>query len=200
MLERRLRRFPGPHLARLAAALEGPRRQRSALADRVEHVTLRLAVLALPAPPVCVREVHHAPLEERVVLDGQQACLVRPVLEDPALAEQPRDRAARVEAEPRRQRQPVRAVDRRDRVELHGRESTDLGGDVRPSRRPRPCRVAVVRDDVAPELVDGDGLHGRSGRDRDVARLRRDAREPRFDRRSSASRSKPPSSATCVYA
>ena len=157
MLERALRRLPAPHRARIALALERTRGQRAALADRVEHVLLRLAVLALAAPPVRIREMHHAPLEERVVLDGHETCLVRPVLEDPALAEQPRDGAGLVPAEPRGEREPVSAIDRRDGVELHGRQPPDLARHVRGLRRPCPRRVSVVRDEESPELRDRDG-------------------------------------------
>ena len=59
--------------------------------------------------------------------------------------------ASRVGADARDERQAVRAVDGRDRVELHGLEPPDLGRRHR--RRPRGeiARVALVRDDVAPE-------------------------------------------------
>ena len=84
---------------------------------------------------------------------------MRPVLEDPALAEEPRDRALGVVADPRREGQPVR----RPTVEIES-------SWTQPSRRTaaatsaagpaEPGRVALVGDDVATELRDGDRLHG----------------------------------------
>ena len=68
-------------------------------------------------------------------LDREQACLVRPVLEHAARAQQLRHRPRRVAADAREQRQPVAALDGRDRVELHGAQPADrLRHVVRPAR------------------------------------------------------------------
>ena len=72
MLQRALRRLPAPHLARLPPAFEGTRGQSAALANRVDHMHLGLAVVALAAPPVRRLQVHHAALEERVVGHGHR--------------------------------------------------------------------------------------------------------------------------------
>jgi hypothetical protein len=71
VLEGALGRLPRPHLARRATALECARGQGAALADGVEDVPLGVGILPCAAPPVLVHQVHHAPLEERIVLDGQ---------------------------------------------------------------------------------------------------------------------------------
>ena len=104
---------------------------------------------------------------------------MRPVLEDPALAQEPRDRALRVVADPRRERQPVRAADGRDRVELHAAEPVDGRGDVGGTRPAEPRRVALVGNDVPPELCDGDRLHGLVVHG-DVPGHRGDAVDPRL--------------------
>src|SRR5262249_54544427 len=80
VLERALRRLPAPH--RPAPALERARRERALVADPREHVALDGAALgrALATPPVVVAQLVHPELEQRVVLDREQARLVRPVL------------------------------------------------------------------------------------------------------------------------
>ena len=80
----------------------------------------------------------------------------------------------------------MRAVDGRDRVELDAAEPPDRRRDVGGARAAEPRRVALVRDDVAPQLGDGDRLHAsasgrlRSGRSPGRAG---DALEPRLRRR-----------------
>ena len=49
----------------------------------------------------------------------------------------------------------MRAVDGRDRVELHRLQPPDLGRDVVDPRAAEARRVALVRDDVPPERRDG---------------------------------------------
>ena len=74
-----------------------------------------------------------------------------PVLEDPAAAEQARDDALVEAADARRERDPVRAVDGRDRVELDRAEARDLaGGDVCARARALPGGEPSSRD-VPPE-------------------------------------------------
>src|SRR5262249_47741827 len=111
VLERTLRRLPAPHPP-AALPLEGTRGQRAALANRVEDERLAGGPRALSTPPVPGARVDRPPLEQRVVLDGNETGLVRPVLEDRARAEEPADAAGRVPAEPRAECQPVRPVDR----------------------------------------------------------------------------------------
>ncbi len=159
MLEGALGGLPRPHLARCAATLEGAGRECATLADRLEHVLFGFAVLALATPPVLALEMDHAPLEEGVVLDGEEARLVSPVLEDPTLPEQSRHRAGAIPAEPRGQGQPVGTVDGRDGVELDRRQPLDLACDVVRPRRPRSRRVALVRDEEAAKLGNPDRLH-----------------------------------------
>ena len=93
-----------------------------------------------------VREV--APLRH-----GQQARLVRPVLEHATLPAQLVDAVVGQPAEPRGERQPVRPVDRRDRVDLHHAEPLDRRLDLGHRRRPRAGREALA--------VDGDAPRGR---------------------------------------
>jgi hypothetical protein len=108
---------------------------------------------------VTLAEVLHPALEERVVLDRDEASLVRPVLEDPAAPEQAGDGRLRVGAYPRGQRQPVGTVDRRDRIELHGAEPADRRLDVGGSASPEPRRIALVGNEIPPQLRKGDRLH-----------------------------------------
>ena len=85
-LEDHLRRLPVPHPA-AALAVEVAGRQRAALADRREHLLGELGMLrdhvAAPRVMAC-----HPEAEERPLLDRDETGLVRPVLEDPTLAEQ----------------------------------------------------------------------------------------------------------------
>ena len=53
----------------------------------------------------------------------------------------------------------MRAVDGRDRVELHGLQPPDLGGDVLVARPAEACRVALVRDDVPSKLCQRNRAH-----------------------------------------
>ena len=71
-------------------------------------------------------------------------------------------RRARRRRRPRDERQPVRAVDGGDRVELHGLEPADGGGDVVGARAAEARREPLVRDDVAPQRRDA-YTHGRAG-------------------------------------
>ena len=68
---------------------------------------------------------------------------MRPVLEDPAGAEQLRDRRGRVGADPGREREPVAPVDGGDRVELDAREACDRILDLRCAAAPKPAGVAL---------------------------------------------------------
>jgi hypothetical protein len=98
-----------------------------------------------------VAQLVHPPLEQRVVLDRDEAGLVCPVLEDPSRLQQARDRRLLVRPDTRDEREAVRAVDGRDRVELNDAEPRDLGGDVVGARAPEARRVTLMRDDVAAE-------------------------------------------------
>src|SRR5262249_28780994 len=156
VLERALLRLPPPH--RPAPPLERAHGQRTLLADARQHALLDLPPFhgSLAPPPVVVAEREHPPLEEPVVVDRQQARLVRPVFEDAAVAEERRDVGLVVGTEPGREREPVGAIDGRDRVELHGLQPRDLGRDVRCARAPEAAGVALVRDDVAAERRQAD--------------------------------------------
>src|SRR5262249_40688448 len=109
MLERAFFRLPPPH--RPALALERAHGQSALVAYAGEHATLDLAPLGGPlaSPPVVVFQLDHPPLEERVVVDREQTCLVCPVLEDASLAKQPRDLGFVVGADARGQRQSMGA-------------------------------------------------------------------------------------------
>ena len=73
----------------------------------------------------------------------------------------------------------MRAADGRDRVELHAAESVDGRGDVGGTCPPEARCVALVGDDIPPELCDGDRLHGLVLH-RDVPRHGRDTVDPRL--------------------
>jgi len=105
----------------------------------------------------------HRRAEEREILDRQQACLVRPVLEDPPGCEQARDGVARVRADAGAEREPVAAVDRRDRVELDGGEAADRLLDVRLTSAPEARRVALADDDEAAQRREADGRRRYAG-------------------------------------
>ena len=161
MLERALLGLPAPH--RLAPPLERAHRQRALArgsAPSTRRSTLRPSAVRSRPHQCAILQLHHPPLEQRVVLDRQQARLVRPVLEAAALAEQPRDVGLVVRADPRRERDPVRAIDRRDRVELHRLQPADRGRDVVGAGAAEARRVALVRDDVAPQRRDAHRGHG----------------------------------------
>ena len=92
-------------------------------------------------------------------LDRKQRRLVRPVLEDPPLAEQLRDRVARVGADPRAERQPVRAIDCRDRVELHRGQPADRRLDVGRVAAPEPPGETLTCDDEPTHGSERNGHH-----------------------------------------
>ncbi len=161
VLERALRGLPVPH--RLAAPLERADRKRTFVAESRQYLTLDgpAFLCPLPSPPVVIGELDHPALEERVVLDREQAGLVRPVLEDASATEEPRDEALVETADPGRERDPVGAVDGRDRVELNHAEARDLRRDLAGRRPPLPRGVALVRDDVPPERGERNRPHAR---------------------------------------
>ena len=149
-LEHHLRRLPVPHPA-AALPFEVARAERPFLADAGQHGLDEVGMLAQRAvvgAPVAAA-LHDGP-EVGPELDRQQRRLVRPVLEDPPLTEQPRDRVARVGADAHAERQPVRAVDRRDRVELHRRQPADRRLDVCLVAAPKPHREPLASDDEPP--------------------------------------------------
>src|SRR5262249_14769252 len=111
---------------------------------------------SLAAPPVVVAQSQHAALEERVVLDREQARLVGPVLEDATAGEQARDVRLGVGADARGERDPVRAVDGGDRVQLDGAELSDLAGDVVGGGAAEAAGVSLPGDDVPPQRGDAD--------------------------------------------
>ena len=101
------------------------RAERAALADLAQHLLgqLGLALEDVAAPRMRLGEVHHAPAVHRVVLDRDEARFVRPVLEDAPVAHQLRDGSLGIGADARAEREPVAAVDGRDRVELDAAEA-----------------------------------------------------------------------------
>jgi hypothetical protein len=156
-LEHHLRRLPVPHPA-AAVPLEVARAERAFGADALEHRLDEVGVVAEGAvvrAPVAAA-LHHRP-EVRPQLDRQQRRLVRPVLEDAPLAEELRHLFRIERADPRRQLEPVRAVDGRDRVELHRGEAADRGLDVGRARPPVPPGESLRPDDRAPDLRERDG-------------------------------------------
>src|SRR5438105_13422024 len=88
--------------------------------------------------------LHRAPAV-RPQLDGEETGLVRPVLEDAAGGEQLLQLRFGVCADAARQRQPVRAVYRRDRVELHRAETADGRFDVAGRRAADAAGVSLRR-------------------------------------------------------
>ncbi len=118
-------RLPAPHAA-AARSLEVPGAERAAFADLRQHAVgqLRVAVDHRPEPVVRTSLVHTPP-PHRPVADRHQAGLVRPVLEHAALPEQLRDGAAGIAADAAGQGDPVAALDRRDRVQLHAAQPVD---------------------------------------------------------------------------
>ncbi len=84
---------------------------------------------------------------------------MRPVLEHPPGAQQARDRRLVVAPDARAERQPVRPVDGRDRVELDGLQPPDLGGDVLVARPAEASRVALVGDDEPSKLCQRNRAH-----------------------------------------
>jgi hypothetical protein len=127
-----------------------PRAERPFLADALDDLLAepRVALDDVAPPRMCVAVLLHPPLVQAVVLDRQQACLVRPVLEDAALAEQARHRLARVVADAGADRDPVAAVDGRDRVQLDAREAAYGVDHVVRGSAPRARCVALPPDDV----------------------------------------------------
>src|SRR5207253_5040102 len=87
--------------------------------DRLDELAVELERPVVDAPVAAAR---HDVAEVRPELDREQRRLVRPVLEYAATSEQRRN-VPRVErTDSSCERQPVRAVDRGDRVELNGGE------------------------------------------------------------------------------
>ena len=139
--------IPPPPAPSKSAEPSGPRSRTSASTragdsgSRVDH----------RAPPAVDAVLAHPPAEERPLLDGQQAGLVGPVLEQPPVGQQRRRRPARHGADTRGEHEPVRAVDRRDRVELDAGEPPHRLGHVVGPAAPESRREPLVRDDVAPQ-------------------------------------------------
>ena len=159
--EHHLRRLPVPHAA-ATLALEVPGAERALGADPLEHRLDEVAVLAQGAvvgAPV-TRARHHG-AEVRPQLDREQARLVGPVLEDPPLAQQAVHRVAGNHADPRRQRQAVRAIDGRDRVELNCRQPANRRLDLGARRAPEPRGESLPGDDESPHRRDGRDLPAR---------------------------------------
>ena len=168
-VEHHLRRLPVPHAAgTVTAPFEVPRAERALGPDALEHGLDKLAVLAhrdVMTPPMAAA-LHHS-AKVRPQLDRQQRRLVRPVLEDPPLAKQALDRPVRDGSDARRQRQPVRAIDGRDRVELHRRQAPDRRLDLDRPSPSEPRRELLLRHDEPPqrgELLSRDGRDSRAGR------------------------------------
>ena len=123
--------------------------------DLVCEVRMRLLDGAVPAAPA----VAHRADEERPILDGQEAGLVRPVLEDSALLEEPRDHSLAIDADARGQRDPMAALDGRDRVELDAGDPVDRLLDLACRRRPPARGVALRVDNEAAEGRESDRAH-----------------------------------------
>src|SRR5581483_456070 len=119
--------------------------------DEVGVLAQRAFVRAPVAGPV------HRPPEVRPELDRQQARLVRPVLEQPPAAEQPRHDRLVERTDARAERQPVGTVDRRDRVELHRRQPAHRGLDVVDPRAPEARRESLPRYEEAAQRRDAHG-------------------------------------------
>ncbi len=92
--------------------------------------------------------VHHG-AEMRPQLDRQQRGFVRPVLEDAPCAQQRGHGVVAERSDPRPDRQPVRAIDRGDRIELHRRQPADHLLDVAVGGAAKPRRVTLAADDEA---------------------------------------------------
>src|SRR5205814_4213924 len=93
----------------------------------------------------------HRAAAVRPELDWEEARLVRPVLEDAAGGEQALQLRLVIGADPARQREPVGAVDRRDRVELDGAQPTDSLFDLIGLRPAEARRVRLRGDDEPPD-------------------------------------------------
>ena len=90
-------------------------------------------------------------------LDGEEAGLVRPVLEDAPRGEQALQFRFVVCADAAREREPVRPVDRRDRVELDRPEPPDSTFDVAGSSVAEARRVALGGHHEPPDRGEADG-------------------------------------------
>ena len=110
-----------------------------------------VAERAVVRAPVA-RAVHHE-VEVRPQLDRQQRRLVRPVLEDPSVGEEARDGLRREGADARADREPVRAIDGRDRVELHRRQPANRVLHVALGRAAESGCEALAPDDQAPDAL-----------------------------------------------
>ena len=84
---------------------------------------------------------------------------MRPVLEDAPLAEQARDRLARIRAHSGPERDAVAALDGGDRVELDARERTDRLLDLAACSGARACCVALGGDCDATKCGKRDRAH-----------------------------------------
>ncbi len=159
-LEHHLRRLPVPHAAATAVAFEVARAEGAFRADPLEHGLDELGVLA-DRPVVCapVSGACHHRAEVRPQLDRQQRRLVCPVLEDAAGAEERRDRVLGERPDPRRDRQPVRAVDGADRVELHRSQAPDHVLDLVAARTAEARREPLAADDEPPDRDELDRRH-----------------------------------------
>ena len=157
-LEHHLRRLPVPHVGAVARALEVARAERALGADPLQHrldevrVCLQRALVEAP-----VRTSLHRPAAVRPELDGEEAGLVRPVLEDAAGGEQALQLLLGEGADAARQRETVRAVDRRDRVELHRAEPANRVLDVAGPRAAEARRVRLRRHGEPPDRGEADG-------------------------------------------
>ena len=200
VLEDPLLRLPVPHAAASAAPLEVPGRQRAVGSQRVEHALLHLrVVVVLPAPPVLLAEVLHAPLEERIVLDRDEAGLVRPVLEDAAALQQPRDGRLRV-ARRCVIRASAGAPGRRSRSSRAGRSRG--GGSSR--RRRRPARGGTGSRSPGARRRSGGAVRPRQSPrrrlrlERDVARTAATRSIHAWTSGTARGRSRPPAPGACT--
>ena len=103
----------------------------------------------------------HASPHERPILRGDQARLVRPVLEESPNLEQPRHGAGRDGADSASKHKQVAPLDGGDRVELDAGEAAHAGFDVSLAGAPESCGEALPGDDVPPQI--GKGKLDRSG-------------------------------------
>jgi hypothetical protein len=88
-------------------------------------------------------------------LDREQGGFVRPVFEDAPGSEEPRHVLRVEKADAGREREPVRAVDGRDRVQLYGGQAADRRLDVRLVGAPVTAAEALGADDRPADLCEG---------------------------------------------
>jgi hypothetical protein len=82
---------------------------------------------------------------------------VGPVLEDSPGSQELEDGLLRVAADAGGEREPMRAVDGRDRVELDRAQAADGRLDLAGLRAPIPRGEALRGDDQPPDLLEADG-------------------------------------------